>query len=339
MLKAVRSASWQSAAVRAGLVSLTLLDFMPTAKRQLRDSQAALVVVADGSEQSVASAPRVNTWAKLVRGKVLGELLGLSVALRAPCSGACVVLLSHLLFWRCGAARTRVDAAALPAELPASVAKMISTADAVVLAFAALGALGPTPVLQSAGAALFSVAAAAVSAEAISKAVGRRRAALATPSAVAPTDEAPSTAQGVRARPPKMVEGTAPRVTPRVTDTPIQIDAAAVQAAADAKGASSSAAVSPAEAMNHRIWAEQWWPLCFSAHTSTSTPYAITLLGADLVLWWDEVGGAWRCTLDRCSHRLACATREPTIRGLSHQRRHLTSRAPAPQPHHPRACS
>lgn len=52
-----------------------------------------------------------------------------------------------------------------------------------------------------------------------------------------------------------------------------------------------------------RIWAEQWWPLCFSAHTTKRKPYPITLLGAPVVLWWD--GGAWRCTVDRCSHRLA----------------------------------
>ena len=41
------------------------------------------------------------------------------------------------------------------------------------------------------------------------------------------------------------------------------------------------------------------------AHTSKTAPQAITVLGAPLVVWWDDVGSAWRCTLDRCSHRLA----------------------------------
>ena len=54
-----------------------------------------------------------------------------------------------------------------------------------------------------------------------------------------------------------------------------------------------------------RLWAAQWWPLCFAAHTTRAAPVATKLLGAPLVLWWDSVGEAWHCTIDRCSHRLA----------------------------------
>jgi len=60
-----------------------------------------------------------------------------------------------------------------------------------------------------------------------------------------------------------------------------------------------------ADAAATKIWAEQWWPLGFAAHTSRAAPVAVTLLGAPLVVWWDDSAGAWRCTLDRCSHRLA----------------------------------
>ena len=57
--------------------------------------------------------------------------------------------------------------------------------------------------------------------------------------------------------------------------------------------------------LSDAIWAEQWWPLCFTAHTSKKAPIAIQLLGAELVLWWNSADGAWHCTRDQCSHRLA----------------------------------
>jgi len=54
-----------------------------------------------------------------------------------------------------------------------------------------------------------------------------------------------------------------------------------------------------------RLWAEKWWPLAFSAQTSKLAPQSVWLLGVPLVLWWDHVAAAWRCTRDQCSHRLA----------------------------------
>ena len=69
------------------------------------------------------------------------------------------------------------------------------------------------------------------------------------------------------------------------------------------KGDLSEAAADMEEA--NRIWAEVWWPLAFSDHTSREEPVPVQLLGADLVLWWDRASSRWRCTLDRCSHRLA----------------------------------
>ena len=213
----------------------------------------------------------VERWARLVRGKVLGELLGLAIAVRAPCSGASLVLLSHLGFWGLGAANARVDAAAGPAPLPPPLAKVIATADAVVLSFAALGVLGPTSGLRAAGSVLFAVAAAAVSAEAVKKAAVARRGAstLRTGAVATAKDGARRTA--------------APQMT-ATTSTTVETEA---------------------DAAATKIWAEQWWPLGFAAHTSRAAPVAVTLLGAPLVVWWDDSAGAWRCTLDRCSHRLA----------------------------------
>eukprot|EP00966_Prymnesium_polylepis_P027228 629694-Prymnesium_polylepis.1 len=155
------ASAWPAASVRASLALLTLVDFRPTACRQLAESQLALVATSD-----VAAAVR---WAWLVRGKVLGEIAGLGLALRAPLAGAVTVLSSHLLFWLCGAGRSRVGADGQMAPVPPQVARAIATADSVVLAFAALGAFGPTARLRAVGATGFTIAAIIVSAEQLPK--------------------------------------------------------------------------------------------------------------------------------------------------------------------------
>ena len=221
-VNAARAASrgcWQSAAVGASLACLAQLDLRPTMRRQLADSQSALDAITATDMATMkqwrtrAGPKQVWKWANLVRGKVAGEVIGLAVALRAPCSGACIVLLSHCLFWRLGAASACVDAAARPAPLPPPLARMIATADAVVLTFAALAMLGPTAASRSCGAALFSAATASVSAEAASKAVGRRRKASAGSSAassVALEDLPDISIKGGRSGRPEMLEGASP---------------------------------------------------------------------------------------------------------------------------------
>ena len=288
----VKSSCLHEAAVQTGLASLTLLDFRPTAKRQLTDAISALEALepTDAAARLLArlrwrdrAVPaQVAQWGKLVRGKVFGELIGLGIALRAPCTGACVVMFAHLLFWSFGAAGARVDAIAEPAPLPSKLARMIATADAVVLAFAALGVVGPTPHVRAAGAWLFAASAAFVSAEQLPKLLAkwRERRASSSAASISVEDLPAVSVKGDalpprRGAPPQMVLESAPAAT-------------AVRAEP-----------------SHAAWAEQWWPLCFAAHTSTRSPSPITLLGAPLVVWWDEPAGAWRCTLDRCSHRLA----------------------------------
>ena len=175
VVSAALSSGWPAGAVRAGLASLTILDFRPTAFKQLSECQSAFAMLeaTDMASRkrwrSRAGRSQVESWARLVSAKAMGECLGLCIALVAPCIGASVVLSSHLFFWKLGAADLRVDASAEPAPVPAQVARVISTADTVVLAFAALGVLGPTSALRKAGAALFAAAAAFVSAEQIPK--------------------------------------------------------------------------------------------------------------------------------------------------------------------------
>lgn len=288
LIGAAQSPALPSAAVRIALASLTLLDFRPTADRQLADARAALAASSQKSNftsSDFSAGLMAIKWNRLVRGKVIGELAGLALALRAPCTGACLVLLSHQLFWLCGAASTRVDATGAPSPVPPQLAKVIATADAAVLCFAALGAFGPTRAAQTVGALLFSAAAAMLSVESLSKTLKR--------SGV----EGGGTRPRRRAAPPSMRE--TPLIackSPRSRAAPPSMQEIAREIAPPSV---------PTATMVNQIWAEQWWPLAFAAHTSRTAPSAVTLMGAPLVLWWDRAGGAWRCMIDRCSHRLA----------------------------------
>lgn len=50
---------------------------------------------------------------------------------------------------------------------------------------------------------------------------------------------------------------------------------------------------------------EVWYPLHYVKDLDKSKPIAFTLLGEDLVIWWEEKTATWRVLLDQCPHRLA----------------------------------
>ena len=385
---AATSTTWPAATVRAGLASLTLLDLglanpnpnpnpnlsptltrtltltltltlRPTAVRQLAESQSALgaVVASDVASRKTwrrrAGPKTVKRWARLVRGKVAGELIGLLIAaMIAPCVGAIVVQLFHLAFWRLGAASARVDAAAEPAPLAPKLARTIATADALVLFFAALGAFGRNAAARGTGAALFGSAALLVSADAVLKARARRRAAAPAARFFRLEDLPPIGVKGRGSNAPQMSTATRPATATRAAvaiRATATVSALRLRSSIATMSATTRAPVQapdgpedcglPYETLlaapvdtshrgavetNARVWAEQWWPLAFAAHTSKTEPCAIQLLGAPLVVWWDDSesgggeakrgvggggdqtdGGMWRVTLDRCPHRLA----------------------------------
>lgn len=51
-------------------------------------------------------------------------------------------------------------------------------------------------------------------------------------------------------------------------------------------------------------WREHWFPVAFLKDLDRDHPTPFTLLGQDLVLWWDRQGGSWRAFEDVCPHRL-----------------------------------
>ncbi|QEY33406.1 cell death suppressor protein Lls1 [Synechococcus sp. RSCCF101] len=52
------------------------------------------------------------------------------------------------------------------------------------------------------------------------------------------------------------------------------------------------------------VWCDQWYPVAYLRDLDPGQPTAFTLLGRDLVLWWDQQSSRWRAFEDRCPHRL-----------------------------------
>ena len=52
-------------------------------------------------------------------------------------------------------------------------------------------------------------------------------------------------------------------------------------------------------------WKKHWYPVAFHEYTDKTAPFAFTLLGERLVIWWDGEDGAWSAVKDSCPHRLA----------------------------------
>ncbi len=50
---------------------------------------------------------------------------------------------------------------------------------------------------------------------------------------------------------------------------------------------------------------EAWYPVHYVKYLDKSKPTPFTLLGRDLVIWWDSTASCWRVFEDKCPHRLA----------------------------------
>jgi phenylpropionate dioxygenase-like ring-hydroxylating dioxygenase large terminal subunit len=47
-----------------------------------------------------------------------------------------------------------------------------------------------------------------------------------------------------------------------------------------------------------------WYPVAYLPDLDRTKPTPFTLLGVDIVLWWNASGGQWQAVVDQCSHRL-----------------------------------
>lgn len=50
---------------------------------------------------------------------------------------------------------------------------------------------------------------------------------------------------------------------------------------------------------------QAWYPVHYLKDLDHSQPTQFTLLGRDIVIWWDKVADCWRVFDDQCPHRLA----------------------------------
>jgi phenylpropionate dioxygenase-like ring-hydroxylating dioxygenase large terminal subunit len=76
---------------------------------------------------------------------------------------------------------------------------------------------------------------------------------------------------------------------------------------APAATAAQAVQAEPAEAAHPAVgpgWWNRWYPVAYLRDLETRLPTAFTLLGEDLVLWWDRPAGTWRAFADVCPHRL-----------------------------------
>lgn len=51
-------------------------------------------------------------------------------------------------------------------------------------------------------------------------------------------------------------------------------------------------------------WRRHWFPVAYLRDLDRRRPQPFTLLGEDLVLWWDRQGEGWQAFSDVCPHRL-----------------------------------
>lgn len=56
---------------------------------------------------------------------------------------------------------------------------------------------------------------------------------------------------------------------------------------------------------NRFDWKEAWYPVHYVQDLDKSKPTPFTLLGRDIVIWWDKNTSSWSVFEDKCPHRLA----------------------------------
>lgn len=57
--------------------------------------------------------------------------------------------------------------------------------------------------------------------------------------------------------------------------------------------------------INNYDWKKNWYPIALEDRTDKTKPFEFTLLGTNLVIWWDKYLQKWCATDNKCSHRLA----------------------------------
>lgn len=51
-------------------------------------------------------------------------------------------------------------------------------------------------------------------------------------------------------------------------------------------------------------WKKNWYPIALEKYTDKKNPFKFTLLGENLVIWWDHKNKKWNSMIDKCPHKL-----------------------------------
>jgi nitrite reductase/ring-hydroxylating ferredoxin subunit len=70
-------------------------------------------------------------------------------------------------------------------------------------------------------------------------------------------------------------------------------------------GTTTTSSPNPAPTSETFDWFSHWYPLAPVCDLDKRAPKAKTVLGLDVVIWWDRVAGVWKVFDDLCPHRLA----------------------------------
>lgn len=70
----------------------------------------------------------------------------------------------------------------------------------------------------------------------------------------------------------------------------------------DAQGDHHTTSETAAAASQHN-WLQHWWPVLSLEMLHKDKPNAVTILGRQLVVWWDQPQAQWVVMEDSCPHR------------------------------------
>jgi len=149
MLRAARlsraSPTQPEVAVLAAAALLALIDFGPTAAKQLKS--ATMAIQAAKTRGAAGAAPRERAWLWAIGIKMTGQLAGLAWMAgarggRGILKGGALMMAGNLCFWIAGAGAARHSEIGEHAPVPPKLVRVIFAADAALFITLLVGAVG-----------------------------------------------------------------------------------------------------------------------------------------------------------------------------------------------------
>jgi len=145
-IRASRASAPAELAVLGATSLLALVDFGPTAAKQLNSANHA--IKAAQTKPTPAAVSKEQAWLSAIMIKLMGQLSGLTwMALSRQGSGvlrgAALMMAGNMCFWIAGAGAARHDGEGKHAPVPDKLVRIIFTADALLFSALLTGAISP----------------------------------------------------------------------------------------------------------------------------------------------------------------------------------------------------